>query len=896
MPFDGASISPPKTVLVDRRNFAFLKPALLDLVSKAGLTGLDIETHDADRHDGLNRFMRCDEDGRKAKNKKLVFDTRRTTVTGLSIYPDGADYSFYFNLAHADIENRLRWDEVKEILDARPEGARWVIHNAAFERVMLAASLGYEVTDYICTMQLCVSAYGPDNYDLTKFYQASFEPLRPLLGAAQTVFATHEYGKEKNSEQQDLFNKIVAKESDASYSYNGLVDSISWGYGLKKAVKSWFGYQMSTFDETLGENVHMGQLTGDEVAEYGAEDAFWCVKLYHRVLQHMLETNPATVKAYFEQELPAIEVFADMWRQGWRLNHPAVEAKRHEERANTAKVLRELRVAVRALLPFSDDLHERLMKEESWYRGKANNGSGGAKKRKQIETWAALDDAATDFEEVTRVAGSMSEGWAGVKNKGALNLSYWQTTRGLIYDLCQEKPIVIQGKVQSDADARGKVVIRLQRRQREEGTDESAKLAILHCLSQLAGIEQRSKLYIEPYLMLVDPETGRVYPTISSLLATRRMAMSTPNGQQLAKRGESVWVRGFFLADDDEELQVSMDWSAIELVTIGEMSGDPEFKKAFGQLPYDDLHTGAAADALSVVIPEMNEELLRRLNKMAAGDIEAINPRILMNRAGEKMEPGKAKSYWRTEVGKGSNFNYWYSGALSTVGERLGWTPDQMWEATDKYRQRFQVGEAWRVGTIEFAKRHGYVQLPDGHRRDRFEATDAWTTAMRMKFSQYLQRSGPDAFFAEVLRSIQRRANNQAVNAMIQGTCAALMKRTLARLMRESRATGWFRLIAPIHDEVVASVKRRHLLDYIRLGRSIMCDHLDLFPTLPLHNTVSVGRTFEPFNEKKSPFGQIELDEAPRVPWIPERFWEKVLPDSEVERVADYLMGAKLVA
>lgn len=889
-------------MLIDRRNYAETKQNIIKQVKASSLIGFDIETHDADRHEGLNRAMRCDEDGRKAGNKKLLFDIRRTTVVGLSIYPDGAQGGYYFNLNHADVENRLTWGEVKEILDARNDNAYWVIHNAPFEIVMMKMSLGYDVTRYIDTLQLCVSAYGPDNYDIDKFYRASFSPLFPLMKEALKVFQGYKYGEEMNAEQAELFSKIVAKESDAAYSYNGLVKALNWGYGLKPAVKAWLDYDMKTFQDTLDDNVHMGQLTGVQVASYGADDAVWCVKLYHKVLAYMLATNPASVKAYFEQELPAVQVYADMWMGGWRINLEAVEKQRHEERKTLAATLRDLRWAIAGLLPFPDEPHEGLTKYDSWYQ------KSWAKKRKQIEDWVAMGNHADDYTEVTRVSGSMSEGWAGVKNKaGTINLGYWQTTRALMYDLIDTKCVTVKGKVQSNADARGKVVLRLQKAQQsfsaikmdpeadnwdDYDADKSrleAALSLIGYLSAIASIEQRSKLYIEPYLNLCDPETSCVYPVISSKLASRRMAMENPNGMQLAKRGESVFVRGFFLADNDEEVLVSEDWSSVELVAIGEQSGDPEFRKAFGQLPYEDLHTGAAADALSVIIPEMDEALLRRLNKLIKEEVQDINPRILMNRAGEVMEPAKAKSYWRTEVGKGSNFNYWYSGALSTVGERLGWTPDQMWEATEKYRQRFAVAEQWRVDTIDFVKRKGYVQLPDGHRRERFEATEMWVQAMRAKFANYLNHEGTNTMYGQVLKSIQRRAANQAVNTMIQGTCAAMMKRTMVRMHKEARSTGWFRLVAPIHDELVASVKKRHLEKYIERSKEIMCDHPDLFKTLPLHCTVSMGRTFQPFDAKKAPYGQIELDECPSVDWLPEEYWGKALPLNEIGRVLEYL-------
>jgi hypothetical protein len=123
-----------KRVLVDRTNWLSLQPQLLATVSAAQLMGFDIETHDADRHQGLNDLMAIDDDG-KGHNKKLIFDTNRTTVTGFSIYPDDTDTAYYFNLAHADELNRLSFPEVQCLLDAFK--GYYVIHNAAFEIVMM---------------------------------------------------------------------------------------------------------------------------------------------------------------------------------------------------------------------------------------------------------------------------------------------------------------------------------------------------------------------------------------------------------------------------------------------------------------------------------------------------------------------------------------------------------------------------------------------------------------------------------------------------------------------------------------------------------------------------------------------------------------------------------------
>src|SRR3546814_15251455 len=80
---------------------------------------------------------------------------------------------------------------------------------------------------------------------------------------------------------------------------------------------------------------------------------------------------------------------------------------------------------------------------------------------------------------------------------------------------------------------------------------------VLTSLQEMAEIEQRMKLYLTPYTQLMDPETSRVYPSVSSPLATRRLAASFPNPMQLAKQGHSPYIRSFYLADDDDHLVVS---------------------------------------------------------------------------------------------------------------------------------------------------------------------------------------------------------------------------------------------------------------------------------------------------------------------------------------------------
>ena len=1158
------------STLIDARSFDTHAPELIAKIAQAKLVGFDLETHDAGRHEGLNQFMKVNADGEKAGNRPLVFDVRRTVVCGFSLFVDGDDQAYYVNLNHADRENRVPWAKAKTLLDALPAGACFVCHNAVFERTMMRNSLGYELPTTICTMQLAVSAYSPDEYEPADFQSLDISPIMGIVEQAVRNFTTYDPKGGLTGPQGELFAQFCGKESDAAHSYNGWVKTISRPYDLKRCIEYWFGAKMQTFKETLGDDHHMGQKTGAEVVGYGADDAYWAVRLYHRLVQHMAVHNKAAIPAYFKQELPCVDYYSDVWSKGLRIDRQAVEDRRILERGHYAAILRRMKAAIRTLLPFPGELHAGLMKFDSrWYE------NGAARYRMQLVNWARTPDKHDDFNETQLVRGAVSISWAaelGKPEPKTLSIGHYMPARTMLYDLMQQPCFIEKGKVQSDGECRGKMKDRLEAALRgqlvdvyetcteeytrttpqyttEETTYEhteqvktlvqvpynewvthskptesaskvyealcelsnhekvllgsfanplaqrayevlkdrtlqkaregklsdgvgldatgksrvvkalregpeivldlmvdhhkpqklaiveflkktghevtnraicevllglsereipekytgvyyalldeqirggthdglgmgrydvgltelmmwkykvqieamgvdfealrsdrvttwqekvlryktetrvtpivstkvstsvvklpdkvetltrevtkrgsprlelpseaqqsrlQASLDLLACMGELAGNEQRAKLYLNPYTQLIDPETERVYPIISSKLASRRTSIQHPNGQQLAKRGDSTYIRGFYLPDHDDHVILSSDWSSIELVLIGELSQDPEFKKAFGQLPYQDLHLGATASCLNVVWDFVDEEYLKNLKSMPIGDID---PRILTNIKGEAMDPDRALKYWRTEVGKAANFGYWYSGALSDVGRRLGWTSDQMWAAVEAYRARFAVAEQWRINTIEGGKANGFIQLPDGHRRSRYECTEHWRQAFMSKFGIFDNSPGVFNFFNAAAKKIQTRANNQCVNSLIQGSCATMMKRSILRMKEAISSKGWTdreaRLLIPIHDEILVSVHKDLVVEAIELVRVAMC-HPDIVTTLPLTVAPAIGRTFEPFikGNRKT---QIELAELSKVPCVAEDRWDKPANDDEVRAVVDWI-------
>jgi DNA polymerase I-like protein with 3'-5' exonuclease and polymerase domains len=906
-----------QTTLVDKTNFEQHAFAIMQGVKTAPFTGIDVETQDSNRHAGLTALCGYKPDGTKSKTAKLVFDMKRTVMTGFSLYPEGADAAYYINLNHADVENRLPWEQARKLIDAKPKSSFWVAHNAPYELTAFKNTYNLELDEIVCTMQMAVSAFGPDEYDLSRFIAAGQGGIAALKNQLLKLSLTYDpASKSMPAELEELVGKIIAKESSAEHSYNGFVKQIAYGYGLKGLVKNFFDHQMTTFEQVLGGRAHMGQLTGAETAAYGAEDAYWAIRLFRHLMTLMAQTNPDVIDTFFTQENPMVHVFSNIWHEGMRVNTDAIYGQRDLERISMAQTLIRLKETVRELLPFPAEPHEGLMSED-WYK------KGHAKYRKQIEDWARTDDVLEKveadedgiypeqdtnlvFDQCQQVRGPVSNAWAIELNKPESigpNFSHYMPIRVMMYDLLGQKLIRSLGKVQSDGEARGKMLDRL--------TENSHK-AIIQGLNKIAGVEQRMKLYLTPYTQLMDPETGCLYPTVSSMLATRRMAASNPNPMQLAKRGDSTYVRGFFQADNDDHVVISCDWSAVELVEIGEFSGDPEFIKAFGQIPHEDLHSGAAADLLAVDVPGMNLDRFKALKDFSSADdyrdhfgqdMTNYN-RVFTNLKGELLSTSDAYKYWRTSLGKTSNFGYWYSGFLGTVGEFMGWNIDKTGEAVKRYRERFSVAELWRTGVIEQGKRDGFIKLPDHHRRVRFEATAMWAEYFGGKFK--LPNDGNDdvayrynAVWDYIIRKIQTRANNQLVNAFIQGSCATLAKRSVLRIIEKARERGWdqrmFRFMVPIHDELVFSAHKSIAVEAVHLIRETMIDHPDLFQKCKLDASPSIGLTFEPYSAKKGIFtGQVELFELPKEVGVGNVNGRAT--DDEIRGVVEYLFDQQKLA
>lgn len=872
------------TKLIDARNFDVEIDAIEAENAAAPFLGFDIETFD-DAHKGILDF-------RKDDSTRVIFDPHRTTVAGFSTFAPNAPFSYYVNLNHADVENRLPWAKARRILDAKPKASPFVCHNKMFEITMMAESLKYDIGEAICTMQLAVSCFGPDEYDKDQFGKiASWEMINLL---PQVIHNFRGFDKKNaynmSPNQARILGQVVGKESKAAWSYNGFNKSISYSYGLKKLVRNLLFGEIGDFHELLEkfDAKDMRDLTGDQTADYGGDDSYWAVQLLYKLLTMI---KPEALHAFETQENPMPEVFSDIWREGCRINKDAVDERFKLENSNLASQMEALKSSCQNSLPFSQEPNIELMEREPWY---AKNWQ---KYRRWITNWD--NDS---------------------KGKKPLNLLHYMPMRTMLYDLWGQPLVVEKSKVQSDSEARGRLL---------EKATGAAKDGI-NAIQQMAGINQRINLYLAPYQMLIDPATDKVYPVVSSTLATRRMAGQYPNTMQLAKQGESTYVRGFYLPDDEWDMNpfrrkmmqeyldighserdawswfmynnggrekyrhglISIDLSQIELVIIGELSGDTAFKEAYGQLPYNDLHQTAGAAILAAVTgcSDFSREDFVELKK--GNNRRGIE---LVDAKGQVLTASEAYKYNRGNAGgKGANFEFWFSGYLGTLAERRGLAGDAAQLLVSAYAQAFPEAVAWRQGLASDVMQTGSVILPDGHRRVRFEATYEWQALMGSYFRQLAEGLSHDdahavkTFGDLVIRKVSRRSVNQLINADIQGTCAAIIKRSILRI-KERLHEFDARFMFPIHDELVFSCNWDHMWDFMKFGQGVMANHPDIIKNLVMNSSVSIGRTFQPWHPKRAPFGQIELSEAPELPHIPTEMIGGIMNEAAIRSTIEYL-------
>jgi DNA polymerase I len=238
------------------------------------------------------------------------------------------------------------------------------------------------------------------------------------------------------------------------------------------------------------------------------------------------------------------------------------------------------------------------------------------------------------------------------------------------------------------------------------------------------------------------PETGRIHASFhQAVTATGRLSSSDPNLQNIPIRSEvGRAIRKAFVAAPGC-LLLAADYSQIELRMLAHLSEDPALIEAFRQGM--DIHTAVAAEVFGVAPDAVTSEMRTTAKMVNFGIVYGITAFGLARRLGGGTSRQRAQ------------------------------------QIIDDYRARFARIGAFLNDCVERARAQGYVETILGRRRPTPQVHSA----------QPQERA-----FGERI----------AINTVVQGSAADLIKVAMVRLHRElPKRFPRAKMLLQIHDELV---------------------------------------------------------------------------------------------
>lgn len=198
------------------------------------------------------------------------------------------------------------------------------------------------------------------------------------------------------------------------------------------------------------------------------------------------------------------------------------------------------------------------------------------------------------------------------------------------------------------------------------------KHPIVDKLLEYRGIKKLLSTYIDALPALIHPETGKIHTSFNqAVTATGRLSSTNPNLQNIPVRDElGREIRKAFIADDDDCIFFSADYSQIELRLMAHLSNDPHMVEAF--CSGADIHAATAAKIYGIPVEEVTSDMRR-----------------------------KAKT---------ANFGIIYGISVFGLAERLSISRAESKELIDGYFQTYPRIKEYMEESIRVAKEKGYVE------------------------------------------------------------------------------------------------------------------------------------------------------------------------------------------
>ncbi|MDP9174841.1 MAG: DNA polymerase I [Planctomycetota bacterium] len=273
------------------------------------------------------------------------------------------------------------------------------------------------------------------------------------------------------------------------------------------------------------------------------------------------------------------------------------------------------------------------------------------------------------------------------------------------------------------------------------------KLADKHACPRLIldyrSLVKLKNTYLDNLTDYLNPRTGRIHASFNQIgAATGRLSCSDPNLQNIPIRtDEGRRIRlAFVTGDPANNVLLTADYSQIELRVLAHFTQEPALLRAFEA--DEDIHRAVAAEVFNVPLDQVTRD-----------------------------QRGQAKTI---------NFGIIYGVSAFGLARRIdGMTVQSAQELINAYNKRFPAIQTFLDRCVMEAQSQGYVQTLLGRRRPLPEVHSP-------------------------IVSIRNAGERMAINSVVQGSAADLIKIAMnnihRRIKREGRPS---RMLLQVHDELV---------------------------------------------------------------------------------------------
>ena len=282
--------------------------------------------------------------------------------------------------------------------------------------------------------------------------------------------------------------------------------------------------------------------------------------------------------------------------------------------------------------------------------------------------------------------------------------------------------------------------------------------------------------YVDAIPKLRD-EKDRVHTTFNQIgTTTGRLSSSDPNLQNIPVKTDEGIKIRQGFVAEKNSVLMGIDYSQIELRVLAQLSGDENLREAYQNSM--DLHSLTARKIFEL----SDEEEVSREERIIAKTI---------------------------------NFSIIYGKTAFGLAKELGISQKEASEYIDRYFNQYPKVKGFEKEIVEFTEKHGYTETFFGRRRliDGINSKN---------------------------KNIKSQAERMAVNSVIQGTAAEIIKKVMIEIYKYIKDRDGISLLLQVHDELIFEIEKEKLEMYREDIEKIMRESVK-FDSVPLEINTNLG-------------------------------------------------------